>query len=51
MDLLTRNKLKQAIFFLFSKIVTVKEQIIALEVQKKQKKLDKIHKKQTKVTK
>ena len=45
MGLLIGNEFEQAMFFLFGKIVMVKEQAVVLEIQKKQKKFDKVREK------
>ena len=42
MGLLAGNELEQAMFFSFGRIVTVKEQAIALKAQKEQKKFNKV---------
>ena len=45
MNLFIENKFKQTMFFLFKKIITVKKQTVALKIQKKQKKFNKVHEK------
>ena len=51
MGLLAGDELKQAMFFLLGRIVIMKKQAVALEIQRKQKKFNKTREKQAKITK